>query len=99
MYGYGYMDMDMDMDMDVDMDMDMDIDVYHRPNLELVCNVGSRLFYFLFIFYLLYLFLFILLLYIYYIECKYSMFQDYFTYCEEKLPTQSSYRGGYWLHK
>ena len=43
MYGYGYMDMDMDMDMDVDMDMDMDIDVYHRPNLELVCNVGSRL--------------------------------------------------------
>ena len=44
MYGYGYMDMDMDMDMDVDMDMDMDIDVYHRPNLELACNVGSRLF-------------------------------------------------------
>ena len=43
MYGYGYMDMDMDMDMDVDMDMDMDIDVYHRPNLELACNVGSRL--------------------------------------------------------
>merc|ERR1711873_107811 len=38
------MDMDMDMDMDVDMDMDMDIDVYHRPNLELACNVGSRLF-------------------------------------------------------
>ena len=37
------MDMDMDMDMDVDMDMDMDIDVYHRPNLELACNVGSRL--------------------------------------------------------
>ena len=37
--------MDMDMDMDVDMDMDMDIDVYHRPNLELACNVGSRLFY------------------------------------------------------
>ena len=33
----------MDMDMDVDMDMDMDIDVYHRPNLELACNVGSRL--------------------------------------------------------
>ena len=45
MYGYGYMDMDMDMDMDVDMDMDMDIDVYHRPNLELACNVGCRLFY------------------------------------------------------
>merc|ERR1712215_509697 len=42
MYGYGYMDMDMDMDMDVDMDMDMDIDVYHRPNLELACNVGCR---------------------------------------------------------
>jgi len=39
------MDMDMDMDMDVDMDMDMDIDVYHRPNLELACNVGCRLFY------------------------------------------------------
>jgi len=38
------MDMDMDMDMDVDMDMDMDIDVYHRPNLELACNVGCRLF-------------------------------------------------------
>ena len=38
------MDMDMDMDMDVDMDMDMDIDVYHRPNLELACNVGSRLY-------------------------------------------------------
>ena len=37
------MDMDMDMDMDVDMDMDMDIDVYHRPNLELARNVGSRL--------------------------------------------------------
>ena len=37
------MDMDMDMDMDVDMDMDMDIDVYHRPNLELACNVGCRL--------------------------------------------------------
>ena len=36
--------MDMDMDMDVDMDMDMDIDVYHRPNLELACNVGCRLF-------------------------------------------------------
>ena len=36
--------MDMDMDMDVNMDMDMDIDVYHRPNLELACNVGSRLF-------------------------------------------------------
>ena len=30
--------------MDVDMDMDMDIDVYHRPNLELACNVGSRLY-------------------------------------------------------
>ena len=39
------MDMDMDMDMDVDMDMDMDIDVYHRPNLELACNVGCRLYY------------------------------------------------------
>ena len=38
------MDMDMVMDMDVDMDMDMDIDVYHRLNLELACNVGSRLF-------------------------------------------------------
>ena len=38
------MDMDMDMDMDVDMDMDMDIDVYHRPNLELACNVGCRLY-------------------------------------------------------
>merc|ERR1712089_36427 len=38
-YGYGY-----DRDMDVDMDMDMDIDVYHRPNLELACNVGCRLF-------------------------------------------------------
>ena len=48
MYGYGYMDMDMDMDMDVDMDMDMDIDVYHRPNLELACNVGCRLFLFVF---------------------------------------------------
>ena len=24
--------------------MDMDIDVYHRPNLKLACNVGSRLF-------------------------------------------------------
>ena len=34
----------MDMDMDVDMDMDMDIVVYHRPNLELACNVGCRLF-------------------------------------------------------
>merc|ERR1719309_312890 len=44
MYGYGYMDMDMDTDTDVDMDMDMDIDVYHRPNLELACNVGCRLF-------------------------------------------------------
>ena len=33
----------MDMDMDVDMDMDMGIDVYHRPNLELACNVGSSL--------------------------------------------------------
>ena len=44
MYGYGYMDMDMDMDMDVEMDMDMDIDGYHRPNLELACKVGSRLF-------------------------------------------------------
>ena len=41
------MDMDMDMDMDVDMDMDMDIDVYHRPELELARNVGSRLFSFL----------------------------------------------------
>ena len=39
------MDMDMDMDMDVDMDMDMDIDVYHRPNLELACNVGCHLFF------------------------------------------------------
>ena len=38
----------MDMDMDVDMDMDMDIDVYHRPNLELACNVGCRLFSFSF---------------------------------------------------
>ena len=35
------MDKDMNMDMDVDMDMDMDIDVYHRPKLELACNVGS----------------------------------------------------------
>merc|ERR1711873_282510 len=26
------------------MDMDMDIDVYHRPNLELACNVGSHLY-------------------------------------------------------
>ena len=43
-FGVTYMDMDMDMDMDVDMDMDMDIDVYHRPKLELACNVGSRLY-------------------------------------------------------